>query len=66
MLRIMIVDDNENTRKLTQAVLKQHGYDTVCAKIPESTKPVGDIRDIELYPYGSAKLRVTEIPKIQK
>ncbi|MBR5496939.1 MAG: response regulator transcription factor [Clostridia bacterium] len=31
MLRIMIVDDNENTRKLTQAVLKQHGYDTVCA-----------------------------------
>ena len=27
----MIVDDNENTRKLTQAVLKQHGYDTVCA-----------------------------------
>ena len=31
MLRIMIVDDNENTRKLTQAVLKQNGYDTVCA-----------------------------------
>lgn len=31
MLRIMIVDDNTNTRKLTQAVLKQNGYDTVCA-----------------------------------
>ena len=31
MLRIMIVDDNENTRKLTQAVLRQNGYDTVCA-----------------------------------
>lgn len=31
MLRIMIVDDNENTRKLTQAVLKQNGYETVCA-----------------------------------
>lgn len=31
MLRIMIVDDNSNTRKLTQAVLKQNGYDTVCA-----------------------------------
>ena len=44
----------------------EDGYDTVCAKIPESTKPIGDIRDIELYPYGSAKLRVTEIPKIQK
>lgn len=31
MLRIMIVDDNANTRKLTQAVLKQNGYDTICA-----------------------------------
>ncbi len=31
MLRIMIVDDNANTRKLTQAVLRQHGYETVCA-----------------------------------
>ena len=31
MLKIMVVDDNENTRKLTKAVLKQHGYDTVCA-----------------------------------
>ena len=31
MLRIMIVDDNTNTRKLTQAVLEQNGYDTVCA-----------------------------------
>ncbi len=31
MLKIMIVDDNANTRKLTQAVLKQNGYDTVCA-----------------------------------
>ena len=31
MLRIMIVDDNTNTRKLTQTVLKQNGYDTVCA-----------------------------------
>ena len=31
MLRIMIVDDNTNTRKLTKAVLEQNGYDTVCA-----------------------------------
>lgn len=31
MLRIMIVDDNENTRKLTEAVLRQNGYNTVCA-----------------------------------
>lgn len=32
MLKIMVVDDNENTRKLTQTVLKQNGYDTVGAK----------------------------------
>lgn len=31
MLKIMIVDDNENTRKLTSTVLMQNGYDTVCA-----------------------------------
>ncbi len=31
MLRIMIVDDNENTRKLMKTVLSQNGYDTICA-----------------------------------
>ena len=31
MLKIMIVDDNENTRKLTSTVLNRNGYDTVCA-----------------------------------
>lgn len=31
MLKIMVVDDNENTRKLTSTVLMQNGYDTVCA-----------------------------------
>ena len=42
----------------------EDGFDSVCAKIPESTEPVGEERQIELYPYGNAKLRVTEIPKI--
>ena len=42
----------------------EDGYDTVCAKIPESTTPVGDEETIELYPYGCAKLRVTELPMI--
>jgi hypothetical protein len=42
----------------------QDGYDSVCAKIPNSTAPIGDEREIELYPYGSAKLRVTELPKV--
>ena len=42
----------------------EDGYETVCARIPESTEPIGAERKIELYPYGNAKLRVTEIPKI--
>ena len=42
----------------------EDGYNSVCAKVPNSTEPVGEAREIELYPYGNAKLRVTEIPKI--
>ena len=40
------------------------GYDTVCAKVPESTEPRGEEQKIELYPYGCAKLRMTELPII--
>ncbi|MBR5519122.1 MAG: glycoside hydrolase family 127 protein, partial [Clostridia bacterium] len=40
------------------------GYDTVCAKIPDSREPVGTVRPIKLIPYGSAKLRMTELPRI--
>ncbi len=42
----------------------EDGYDSVCAKAPKSTAPIGDAREIELFPYGNAKLRVTEMPKI--
>lgn len=42
----------------------EDGYDTVCAKIPESREPISDEIEIELHPYGCAKLRMTEIPKI--
>jgi hypothetical protein len=42
----------------------EDGFNSVCAKVPHSTEPTGEEREIELYPYGSAKLRVTEIPKI--
>lgn len=42
----------------------EDGYDTVCAKIPESREPISDAKDIQLYPYGCAKLRMTEIPLI--
>lgn len=48
MLRIMIVDDNENTRKLTQAVLRQHGYDTVCACDGEEGLEVMDRLHVDL------------------
>ncbi len=43
----------------------EDGYEKVCAKIPESTEPVSDEETINLYPYGCAKLRMTEIPVIK-
>lgn len=48
MLKIMIVDDNENTRKLTEAVLRQHGYDTVCAEDGEEGLEVLDKVHVDL------------------
>ena len=42
----------------------ENGYESVCAKIPESTIPLGEEQEIELYPYGCSKLRMTELPLI--
>ena len=42
----------------------EDGYDTVCAKIPESREAVSGEEEILLFPYGCAKLRMTELPKI--
>ncbi len=42
----------------------EDGYETVCAKLPESREGIGEAKDVELYPYGAAKLRMTEMPKI--
>ncbi len=39
-------------------------FDTLCAKLPNDTKPEGATEDVSLYPYGCAKLRMTELPKI--
>ncbi len=39
-------------------------YETVCAKLPQSREPIGQEREIDLYPYGCAKLRMTELPKL--
>lgn len=48
MLKIMIVDDNENTRKLTSTVLMQNGYDTVCACDGEEGLEIMDKTHIDL------------------
>lgn len=40
----------------------EDGYDTVCAKVPTSTAPLSAPEEIELHPYGCAKLRMTELP----
>ena len=41
------------------------GYTGVCAKTPKSRIPQGESREVELYPYGCAKLRMTEMPLIK-
>ena len=40
----------------------EEGYDTVCAKTPESRVPISNEEEIILYPYGCSKLRMTEMP----
>lgn len=42
----------------------EDGYEMVCAKVPQSREPVLEEEEMELYPYGCAKLRMTELPKI--
>ena len=43
----------------------EDGYDTVCAKVPLFRQPIGEAREMELYPYGCARLRMTELPIIE-
>lgn len=40
-------------------------FKTVCRKVPKSTKPISEKTQIELYPYGCSKLRMTEMPMVQ-
>ncbi len=42
----------------------EDGFETVCAAYPESLEPVGGEEEIALYPYGCAKLRMTQLPRI--
>lgn len=43
----------------------EDGYENVCSKRPESTEPFGEEETLKLYPYGCAKLRMTELPHIK-
>jgi hypothetical protein len=43
----------------------EDGYEHLCAKAPLSRTPVGEAKSISLYPYGCAKLRMTELPLIK-
>ena len=40
----------------------EDGFETVCAKVPESRKATADQAAMTLIPYGCAKLRMTELP----
>ncbi len=42
------------------------GYETICARLPESRKPMDAPADRILYPYGCAKLRMTELPIVKE
>lgn len=42
----------------------EDGYEWVCAKVPRSLEPLGEEREITLWPYGCAKLRMTELPLV--
>ncbi len=41
-------------------------YKSVCRKTPKSRTPISEIRKIELCPYGCARLRMTEMPVLNK
>lgn len=42
----------------------EEGFELVCAEVPESRTPLSAAQTVELYPYGCAKLRMTELPLI--
>ncbi len=48
MFRILVVEDNLNTRKLMAAVLEQHGYEPVCAMDGVEALEVLDKKHVDL------------------
>ena len=61
---------SENPPVIVKAKMKkidwgyEDGYEALCAKKPESIEPISDEIEATLYPYGCAKLRMTEMPLI--
>ena len=43
----------------------EEGYETVCRKTPSRRKALDEPKTVTLYPYGCAKLRMTELPIIK-
>ena len=42
----------------------EDGFETVCAAYPASLDPVGGEEEVVLFPYGCAKLHMTQMPRI--
>ena len=57
---VTVVADMQKINWGTRIKLK-----SVCRKTPKSLKPISDIEKTELFPYGCAKLRMTEMPLIK-
>ena len=41
-------------------------YRSVARKTPKSRNPISDVQKIELCPYGCARIRMTEMPRLEK
>ncbi len=41
-------------------------YRSIARKTPKSRAPISDVQEIELCPYGCARLRMTEMPVLEK
>ncbi|MBQ3602590.1 MAG: hypothetical protein IJA02_01970 [Clostridia bacterium] len=41
-------------------------YRSIARKTPKSRLPITEVQEIELCPYGCARLRMTEMPALNK
>ena len=41
-------------------------YRSIARKTPKSTKPISEVQEIKLCPYGCTRLRMTEMPILDK